>query len=81
MELECPRHQPENPYNYTGVELAKRTKALKDIAKDYPSVNPEWAKWLYDAIENMPKEEVEEIMNKNLWDKPGRHSHGSKKNE
>ena len=72
---ELPRYQPENPYNYTNVELAKRTKAIKDIHKDYPTVNVAWAEWLYDTIENMPEAEVQEIMEKNLWDKPGRFSH------
>mgnify|MGYP003677808427 CR=1 FL=1 len=76
--IDCPRHEPENPYSYTMVQLAKRTKALKDIAKDYPYMNSEWSKWIYDVIENMPQEEVQEIMDKNLWDKPGRHT---KKNE
>ena len=71
---ELPRYQPENPYNYTNVELAKRTKAIKDIHKDYPTVNVAWAEWLYDTIENMPEAEVQEIMEKNLWDKPGRYS-------
>ena len=71
---ELPRYQPENPYNYTNVELAKRTKAIKDIHKDYPKVNVAWAEWLCDTIENMPEAEVQEIMEKNLWDKPGRYS-------
>ena len=67
---ELPRYQPENPYNYTSVELAKRTKALKDIHKDYPTVNAAWAEWLYDVIEHMPAEEVTQIMSENLWDRP-----------
>ena len=71
---ELPRYQPENPYNYTSVELAKRTKAIKDIQKDYPNVNVSWAEWIYDVVGNMHEDEVMEIMNKNLWDKAGRHT-------
>ena len=32
------------------------------------------------GVENMPNKEVENIMNKNLWDKPGRHSQVANKN-
>ena len=71
---ELPRYQPENPYNYSNVELAQRTKAIKDIQKDYPKVNISWVEWLYDTIENLPEAEVQDIIEKNLWDKPGRHS-------
>ena len=70
IEEALPRYQPENPYKYTNVELAKRRKALKDIQKDYPTVNAAWTQWLYDVIESMPEEEVKQIMNKNLWDTP-----------
>ena len=42
---------------------------LKDIQKDYPTVNAAWIQWLYDVIESMPEEEVKQIMNKNLlWE-------------
>jgi hypothetical protein len=54
--------------------LAKRTKAIKDIQKDYPNVNTAWAEWMYDVVENMPETEIKEIIEKNLWDKPGRFS-------
>lgn len=68
LEAEIPRYQGENPYNYSNEDLAKRSKALKDIYRDFPSVNREWCKWLYDVLEHTPKEEIKDIMENNLWD-------------
>lgn len=33
-----PRHEEENPYNYTNLEKAQRSKAIKDMIKDYPNI-------------------------------------------
>ena len=63
-----------NVYNYTKVELAKKEKAVKDMMKDYPQVPKKWCDWLYDVIEHMPPDEVEEIINKGLWEKEGKFS-------
>ena len=66
-----PRYQNNNPYNYSQQELTKRKKSLIDIQRDFPNVNSEWTKWLYDMVENMPEEEVKNIIDKGLWEKPG----------
>ena len=69
---EIPRHQPENHYNYTAVQLAERKKALRDMQRDYPDVPYAWLEMLYDWHKNTPNEEVEKIMNEGLWEGNGR---------
>ena len=69
---DLPRAKMPNPYNYTNMQLAKRKRDLKALTNDYPGVNPMWAEWIYDVIENMPHEEVEEIVNKGLWEGPSK---------
>ena len=67
---EIPRAVRPNPYNYTNLQFAKRDKAIKDMEKDFPNIPYKWLEWLYDTIENKPKEEVEEIINSGAWEKP-----------
>lgn len=74
METELPRYQKSNPYNYTEVQLSKRKRDIKAMIADYPTVNGMWCEWLYDVIENMPPEEVENIINNKLWEKPSKFS-------
>jgi len=72
MENDLPKYQAPNPYNYTKIQYAKRKRDIKAMISDYPSVSPMWCEWLYDVIENTPKEEVEEIINKGLWEGPSK---------
>ena len=67
-----PRHEPENPYNYTNLELAERKKALKDMERDYPHLPYAWLEMLYDYHKNTPEEEVKEIINSGKWETPGK---------
>lgn len=69
---DIPRHQPENHYNYTAVQLAERKKALIDLQRDYPHVPYAWLEMTYDWHKNTPNEEVEKIMNEGLWEGNGR---------
>ena len=45
---DLPRHVPANPHNYTVLQLAERTKALKDLERDYPNVPFGWLELVYD---------------------------------
>jgi NADH:ubiquinone oxidoreductase subunit len=74
MEVDLPRHQKANPYNYTKVQLAKRERDIKALLKDYPKVPPMWVEWMYDVVENMPKDEQERIINNGEWEKEGKFS-------
>jgi hypothetical protein len=72
METDLPTYETPNPYNYTKVQLAKRKKDIKAMIRDYPTVPPMWCDWLWDVIENTPKEEVEKIINEGLWEVPSK---------
>lgn len=67
-----PRHKPDNPFNYTKMQLAQRSKAIKDAEKDYPNIPPSWIEMMYDVVENKSKEEVEEIINSGAWETPAK---------
>ena len=74
-DIEIPRHVEANPFNYTEKQKAVRRKAIKDMGRDYPNLPHLWIEWLYDVIQNKPVSEVEEIIEKNLWDVPPETSH------
>ena len=67
-----PRYTKENPYNYTGVQLAQRKAAVTAMIKDYPTVPPMWVEWLYDTMTKKSPEEVEKIINEGLWETPSK---------
>jgi len=69
-----PRHQAENPFNYTRVQLAEKKKVLKDIQRDFPHVPIAWAEMCYDFCENTPTDEIEKIIEQGLWDAPSKHA-------
>ncbi len=69
-----PRHQPDNPFNYSKVQLATRKKALIDMKKDYPNIPDGWLEMAYDFHENKAKEEIEEIINSGKWENNGKFS-------
>jgi len=69
-----PRHEPENPYNYTKVQLAERKKALRDLQRDYPNLPFGWLEMCYDFEKNTPPEEIEKIINEGSWEGKGRFS-------
>ena len=70
-----PRHVPSNPYNYSGAQLAERKKTLKDLAEVYPHLPFAWLEMAYDFEKNTPREEIQEIINNKLWEKPGKFTH------
>ena len=71
MEIPIPRHTPDNPYKYTNLQLAQRTKALRDMARDYPNLPYGWLEMCYDFVENTHSDEVKEIINSKKWEGPG----------
>lgn len=71
---EIKRYEPDNPYNYTKVQLAERKKALKDIEKDYPNLPYAWIEMIYDWEKNTPKEEVERIINSGEFEVPSKYT-------
>ena len=69
-----PRHVEENPYHYTPLEKAERTKAIKDMGKDYPHLPHGWLEMVYDFWKKTPTEDVNDIINKGAWEVPGKFS-------
>ena len=69
-----PRHVEENHFNYTPLESAERKKAIKDMAKDYPTLPHGWLEMTYDFWKQTPTEEMNEIINKGKWEAPGNFS-------
>jgi len=67
--LDIPRAKRPNPFNYDDLQLAVRDKAIRDMERDFPKVPQKWLEWLYDTIENKPKDEVEKIIKEGLWEK------------
>jgi len=72
--MEIPRHEPENPYNYTNSELAIRKKALRDLEKDYPTLPYAWLEMVYDWHKNTPEAEVKQIIDSGTWEVPGKYN-------
>ena len=70
--ISIPRHVPSNPYNYTPAQLAERKKTLKDLAEVYPSLPFAWLEMAYDFEKNTSREEIQRIIHKKMWEKPGK---------
>ena len=68
---EIPRYEAPNPYNYTKTQLAKRSKALRDMQRDYPNLPESWLEMVYDFHENTDQQEVERIINEGKWENAG----------
>ena len=73
-ELDIPRHKPENHFAYTNLELAERKKALRDMEHDYSTLPYAWLEMIYDWHKHTPEQEVKTIINKGLWEGPGKFS-------
>ena len=56
-----PRHQPDNPYNYTEDQKADKALAMAKLAIIYPTEDPYYASMCYDLCVNTNKEELDEI--------------------
>ena len=67
-----PRHEPSNPYNYSGAQLAERKKTLKDLEEIYPHLPFAWLEMAYDFEKNTPRDEIQKIITDKLFEKPGK---------
>lgn len=76
-EQEIPRHKPENFYNYTELQLSERRQTLKAMHRDFPNLPWAWLEMVYDVEKNTPKEEIDEIINKKMWEGPGKFTPGA----
>ena len=67
-----PRYEEENFYNYSPLEQAERTQALRTMAKDYPTLPRGWLEMVYDFCQNKPSEELNTIINSKKWERNGK---------
>ena len=77
MSLEVggiPRHVPADPPGFSKVELAARTKHLKELRRDYPDVPDGWLEMAYDWHHRTPQEEIDRIIESGEWEAPGKFS-------
>ena len=44
---EFPRYEAPNPFKYSKIQLAQRTKALRDMHRDYPNLPESWLEMVY----------------------------------
>ena len=63
-----PRHKPENPFKYTSLQLAQRSKALKDMERDYPNLPYAWLELAYDFVANEDENKINDIINSGAWE-------------
>ena len=64
-----PRHKPDNPFKYTNIQIAERSKALKDMERDYPNLPYAWLELTYDFVHKCKcKDEVDEIIDSGKWE-------------
>ena len=68
------RHTLELIPGYTPVELATRSKHLKEMERDYPNVPYKWIEMIYDWHHSQSVEEVERIVNSGECERPGKFS-------
>ena len=71
---EIPHHQAENPYNYTKIQLARRTKDVKELEKHYPSLPPSWLDMVWDYCENTDPEELQRVIESGQFEGPSQFS-------
>ena len=65
-----PRHVPDNPYNYSKDTLAKRSKQMKEMIRDYPHLPLGWIEMVLDFGINTPDDKIDKIINEGLWETP-----------
>lgn len=63
----------KNTYKYTKKQILERSQAVKAMHRDFPNVSLKTCELVYDVITNMPEEEVEDIINKGLWEAPSKY--------
>ena len=75
MSLEVggiPRHVQADPPGFTKVEVAARTKHLKELKRDYPDVPDGWLEMAYDWHHRTPQEEIDRIIESGEWEGNGK---------
>ena len=69
-------------YKYTEREQAEKDYWIKQMLRDYPNTpgGELWCDWVYDFVKQTPQEELDRIMDQNLFDRPSKFSPENNKN-
>ena len=60
--LPPPTSRPIPGYTYDAKQQADKDHYLKQLARDFPSVNVLWREWVYDFCANTPQGELDRLM-------------------
>jgi len=80
-EMDIPRYQPDNPFKFTPLELAKRKKALMEMERDYPHLPWQWLEMTYDYCATTPPNELDQIIEERRFETPGRFTNNGGKHK
>ena len=69
-----PRYVEDNPYKYSPLEKAERKKAIRDMARNYPTLPESWLDMVFDFWKHTPEAELIDIINSKRWEGAGRFS-------
>jgi NADH:ubiquinone oxidoreductase subunit len=67
---EFPRRERPNPHNFTEEQIARRDLEVRACCEKHPTVPEKWIEWMWDICEKTPEEELKNIVNNKLWEKP-----------
>lgn len=67
---QCPRHEMENPRNYTNMELEVKAKRVKVLHQDYPNVPEYWLDMLYDYLSKKDDKTLTQMVNEDTHGEP-----------
>jgi len=54
------------------VKKVRRDLEIKAAIRDFPKVPKLYVEWMWDVVDSMSKEEQDEIIQKGLWEVPGK---------
>jgi len=57
-----------NTWNMTDAQLARRKIEVQQLEKHYPNLPGHWIEMMWSYCEITPKEQVDHIVQNNLWD-------------
>ena len=69
---DIPRHVPENPRNYTKMQIEEKIKKVKELHADYPNVSESWLEMLYDFLFSKDDKTREAMVNEGWYDGPAK---------
>jgi len=67
-ELPPPVRRPLHGYEYSPVQQAEKEAKLRQLALEWPEVNPVWREWIYDFCAQTPEAELDHMVESGEFD-------------